>query len=212
MLTLAPSCSTHQLRFSNTASTIVASLYPLPTLLTTTTLARGQLTLASGTRNLSRLIRRCSLKLFSPPIISISSLYCESSLWFLKACTNSFHSDVGCKTVANMIKGKTPEEIRKLFNIVNDFTPEEEVHILCSLAGRIPTHAYHFRLRSRRRTNGQKTADCVSLPTFTHRPLTCLLFYFHQFDCIIFEKRESLSELNKTHNQYASSVLRRSRV
>ncbi|OBZ69090.1 Suppressor of kinetochore protein 1 [Grifola frondosa] len=27
--------------------------------------------------------------------------------------------DVGCKTVANMIKGKTPEEIRKLFNIVN---------------------------------------------------------------------------------------------
>jgi len=35
-------------------------------------------------------------------------------------------SDVGCKAVANMIKGKTPEEIRKHFNIVNDFTPEEE--------------------------------------------------------------------------------------
>lgn len=30
-----------------------------------------------------------------------------------------------------MIKGKTPEEIRKLFNIVNDFTPEEEVGSLC---------------------------------------------------------------------------------
>lgn len=28
-----------------------------------------------------------------------------------------------------MIKGKTPEEIRKLFNIVNDFTPEEEVRV-----------------------------------------------------------------------------------
>jgi hypothetical protein len=40
---------------------------------------------------------------------------------------DTFDSDVGCKTVANMIKGKTPEEIRKLFNIVNDFTPEEEV-------------------------------------------------------------------------------------
>ena len=39
------------------------------------------------------------------------------------------YSDVGCKTVANMIKGKTPEEIRKLFNIVNDFTPEEEVRL-----------------------------------------------------------------------------------
>lgn len=25
-----------------------------------------------------------------------------------------------------MIKGKTPEELRKHFNIVNDFTPEEE--------------------------------------------------------------------------------------
>jgi len=34
--------------------------------------------------------------------------------------------DVGCKTVANMIKGKSPDEIRKTFNITNDFTPEEE--------------------------------------------------------------------------------------
>jgi len=37
--------------------------------------------------------------------------------------------DVGCKTVANMIKGKSPEEIRKTFNITNDFTPEEEEQI-----------------------------------------------------------------------------------
>jgi hypothetical protein len=28
-----------------------------------------------------------------------------------------------------MIKGKTPEEIRKLFNIQNDFSPEEEAQI-----------------------------------------------------------------------------------
>jgi hypothetical protein len=34
--------------------------------------------------------------------------------------------DLTCATVASMIKGKTPEEIRKTFNIVNDFTPEEE--------------------------------------------------------------------------------------
>ena len=37
--------------------------------------------------------------------------------------------DVGCTTVANMIKGKSPEEIRKTFNIQNDFTPEEEDQI-----------------------------------------------------------------------------------
>lgn len=28
-----------------------------------------------------------------------------------------------------MIKGKTPEEIRKHFNIQNDFTPEEEEEV-----------------------------------------------------------------------------------
>jgi S-phase kinase-associated protein 1 len=34
--------------------------------------------------------------------------------------------DLGCKTVANMIKGKTPGEIGETFTIKNDFTPEEE--------------------------------------------------------------------------------------
>jgi len=37
--------------------------------------------------------------------------------------------DLTCKTVANMIKGKTPEEIRKTFNIKSDFTPEEEEQV-----------------------------------------------------------------------------------
>ncbi|KAJ3364180.1 hypothetical protein AMAG_15409 [Allomyces macrogynus ATCC 38327] len=37
--------------------------------------------------------------------------------------------DLGCKTVANMIKGKTTEEIRKTFNITCDFTAEEEEQI-----------------------------------------------------------------------------------
>lgn len=41
--------------------------------------------------------------------------------------------DVTCKTVANMIKGKTPEEIRKTFNIKNDFTPAEEEQVSCLL-------------------------------------------------------------------------------
>lgn len=37
--------------------------------------------------------------------------------------------DLTCATVASLIKGKTPEEIRKTFNIVNDFTPEEEASV-----------------------------------------------------------------------------------
>lgn len=45
----------------------------------------------------------------------------------------SLHSelrlDLTCKSVAEMIKGKTPEEIRKHFNIKNDFTKEEEEQV-----------------------------------------------------------------------------------
>ncbi|KAI9081242.1 hypothetical protein K1719_036814 [Acacia pycnantha] len=34
--------------------------------------------------------------------------------------------DLTCRTVADLIKEKTPEDVRKIFNIKNDFTPEEE--------------------------------------------------------------------------------------
>ncbi|CAI0547369.1 unnamed protein product [Linum tenue] len=37
--------------------------------------------------------------------------------------------DLTCKTVADMMSGKTPEEIRKIFNIKNDYTPEEEAEV-----------------------------------------------------------------------------------
>ncbi|KAF3673430.1 SKP1-like protein 20 [Capsicum chacoense] len=37
--------------------------------------------------------------------------------------------DLTCQTVADMIKGKTTEEIRKTFNIKNNFTPEEEEEV-----------------------------------------------------------------------------------
>ncbi len=37
--------------------------------------------------------------------------------------------DLSCAKIATLIKGKSPEEIRKTFNIVNDFTPEEEAQI-----------------------------------------------------------------------------------
>jgi S-phase kinase-associated protein 1 len=38
--------------------------------------------------------------------------------------------DLTCAKVASMIKGKNPEQIRKTFNIVNDFTPEEEAAVI----------------------------------------------------------------------------------
>ncbi|XWS40208.1 hypothetical protein CRYUN_Cryun18bG0120800 [Craigia yunnanensis] len=37
--------------------------------------------------------------------------------------------DLICQTVADMIKGKRPDDIRKTFNIKNDFTPEEEEEV-----------------------------------------------------------------------------------
>lgn len=85
----------------------------------------------------------------------------------------SWHSflcrDVGCKTVANMIKGKTPEEIRKLFNIVNDFTPEEEV----SLLGRIYWILYWISLCHRHKSKRRMYEDS---PPFSCLKLTVSLF------------------------------------
>ncbi|XP_059624691.1 SKP1-like protein 1A [Cornus florida] len=37
--------------------------------------------------------------------------------------------DLTCQAVADMIKGKTPEEICQTFNIKNDFTSEEEEEV-----------------------------------------------------------------------------------
>jgi S-phase kinase-associated protein 1 len=37
--------------------------------------------------------------------------------------------DLTCKTLADMMKGKSTEEIRKMLNIENDFTPEEEAQV-----------------------------------------------------------------------------------
>ncbi len=38
--------------------------------------------------------------------------------------------DAGCAKVASMIKGQTPEQIRKTFNIENDFTPQQEQEVV----------------------------------------------------------------------------------
>eukprot|EP01029_Cantina_marsupialis_P028065 TRINITY_DN774435_c0_g1_i1.p1 TRINITY_DN774435_c0_g1~~TRINITY_DN774435_c0_g1_i1.p1 ORF type:complete len:159 (+),score=33.79 TRINITY_DN774435_c0_g1_i1:107-583(+) len=37
--------------------------------------------------------------------------------------------DLGCAKVASMLKGKSPEQIRKQFGIINDFSPEEEAQV-----------------------------------------------------------------------------------
>jgi hypothetical protein len=41
--------------------------------------------------------------------------------------------EVTCKAVASLIRGKTPDEIRAVFNIENDFTPEEVEEVLACL-------------------------------------------------------------------------------
>ncbi|VDK22514.1 unnamed protein product [Taenia asiatica] len=38
--------------------------------------------------------------------------------------------DACCKSVANTIKGRRPEELRKTFNIKSDFTPQEEEQVI----------------------------------------------------------------------------------
>lgn len=53
--------------------------------------------------------------------------------------------DVTCKTVANMIKGKTPEEIRKTFNIKNDFTPAEEEQVCVKYINTYLLFVYGFK-------------------------------------------------------------------
>jgi len=49
----------------------------------------------------------------------------QSTLFEIILAANYFNARdlllAGCKTVADMIKGKSPEEIRQLFNIENDF-------------------------------------------------------------------------------------------
>ena len=40
-----------------------------------------------------------------------------------------YHQAAYGAKVASMIKGRTPDEIRKMFNISSDFTPEEEIMV-----------------------------------------------------------------------------------
>ena len=57
----------------------------------------------------------------------------QSELFDMILAANYLHIhpllDGACKFVADLVKGKTPIEIRAMFNIDNDFTPEEEEEI-----------------------------------------------------------------------------------
>ncbi|KAG6504086.1 hypothetical protein ZIOFF_036414 [Zingiber officinale] len=57
-------------------------------------------------------------------------LFCIDSIFWCIQAANYMDIkgllDLLCQSVADMITGKTPKEIRKTFNIKNDFTPEEE--------------------------------------------------------------------------------------
>ncbi len=78
--------------------------------------------------------------------------------------------DLTCATVASMIKGKTPEEIRKTFNIVNDFRYVKQIvdtFLFCSFL----TLLFYFftvlrkKPKCERRTNGaRKPSDFPLLP------------------------------------------------
>ena len=43
--------------------------------------------------------------------------------------------DLTCQSVANIMRGMTPDEIRKTFNIKNDFSPKEEEEIRRKIIG-----------------------------------------------------------------------------
>jgi S-phase kinase-associated protein 1 len=42
--------------------------------------------------------------------------------------------EIGTRTIANMVRGMSVEQIRRCFNIPNDFTPQEEAEIRAELA------------------------------------------------------------------------------
>ena len=122
------SLSDSQARSLSTVSTTEENPYHHRTNRVKTRHANAPPISVNGTRSSSLWIKKCFLRSFLRPTTWTSNRFCALLFRILFAFNNlATSSDVGCKTVANMIKGKTPEEIRKLFNIVNDFTPEEEV-------------------------------------------------------------------------------------
>merc|ERR1719359_1972666 len=84
---------------------------------------------------LSKVVDYCKYHKESPPeeiqkpLKSSNLAECGVCEWDVEYLDIKPLLDLTCAKVASMIKGKTPEEIRKQFNIVNDFTPEEEAQV-----------------------------------------------------------------------------------
>ena len=57
----------------------------------------------------------------------------QETLFKLLLCANYMHIssllELTCAKVASMLKGRSPEQIRKTFNICGDYTPEEEEEV-----------------------------------------------------------------------------------
>ncbi|CAI9769026.1 unnamed protein product [Fraxinus pennsylvanica] len=84
---------------------------------------------ADGTPATADRVADEDLKTFDADFVKVD----QSTLFDLILAANYLNIksllDLTCQTVADIIKGKTPEEIRKTFNIKNDFTPEEEEEV-----------------------------------------------------------------------------------
>jgi len=74
--------------------------------------------------NLSEVVSKWDLDFISIDQDAIFDLIMAANYLDIKSLL-----DLTCATIASMIKGKTPEQIRKQFNITNDFTPEEEAQV-----------------------------------------------------------------------------------
>lgn len=74
--------------------------------------------------NMSEIVDEWDVKFIDQPQDIIFELILAANYMDIKSLL-----DLSCAKVASLIKGKTPEEIRKTFNIVNDFTPEEEAQV-----------------------------------------------------------------------------------
>ena len=74
--------------------------------------------------NMSEIVDEWDVKFIDQPQDIIFELILAANYMDIKSLL-----DLSCAKVATFVRGKTPEEIRRTFNIVNDFTPEEEAQV-----------------------------------------------------------------------------------